>query len=149
MCSTRPLSSNSTVFAILLSSRFWWFISLDYKASLGMISSLVTFSELHRDLQRFGMRLVDLLISKKAMIHALLLYRSSLHIRRARNSYLQQQSECYLHPGWKGPRFRHQQHRYRTRARGPCMMRGQQVNRRPTSSSFRMMMQMWRVLDLG
>lgn len=124
MCNTRPLSSSSTIFSILLSSRFWWFINLDYRASLGMISSLVIFSELHRDLQRLGMRLVDILISNRAMNHTFLLYRSSLHIRRARGSYLQQQNECYIHPTWKGPRFRHQHHRYRTEARGQCKMRG-------------------------
>jgi len=78
-----------TVFIILLSSRFWWFISLDYRASLGMILSLVSFSKLHKDFQRLDMREVDLLISMKVMRLTLLLCQYSLLIRRVLDSYLQ------------------------------------------------------------
>ena len=62
---------------------------------------------------------------------------------------MQQQSECYLHSRWKGPHFWHRIHRYRTREGRPYMMRGHQVNRRMISSSFKMMMQRWRMPNSG
>ena len=69
----------------------------------------------------------------------------SSHIRKAPDVCLQRQSECYLHLGWKGPRFLHQHHRNKTKARRQCRMRGlqvsHQVNERPTSFSFMMMIQ--------
>ena len=115
---------------------------MNYRASPGMISSLVISSELHRDYQRLSM-IVDLLISMSAM--RLLVCRYSSHIREAPDICLQRQSECYLHPGWKGPRFLHRRHRNRTKVRSLCMMRGlqvsHQVNERHNSLSFMMMRQ--------
>jgi len=65
------------------------------------------------------------------------------HTRRVVDLCLQQQSECYLHSGRKGPRFRHQHHRSRVEVRSQCMMRSlqesHQVNERPSLFSFTMM----------
>jgi len=65
----------------------------------------------------------------------------SLHIRKALDLCLQQQSECYLHLAWKGPRFRHQNHRYRTRARSPSIRNGLRVSHQ-VSFSFMIMRQL-------
>lgn len=144
MCNEKHLSNNLTVSIILLLLRFWWFISLNYRASPSMISSLVISSELHRDYQRLSMK-VNLLISMSTMRPLVCWY--SLHIKEAPDNCLQRQSECYLHPRWKGPLFLHQHHQYKTTARGQFRMKGLQVSlqvkERSTSFSFMMMIQIW------
>lgn len=62
---------------------------MNYMESLGMILSLVTSSELHRDYERLSMK-VDLLISMSAMI--LLVCPYSSHIRKAPDICLQRKA---------------------------------------------------------
>jgi len=92
-----------------------------------MILSLVIFSKFHEEYQKWNTR-VNLLSSMSVMRPGLFLLHIRKAIRKARDLCLQQQSECYLHLAWKGPRFRHQHHRYRTRARSPSIRRGLQVS---------------------
>ena len=143
MCNTRPLSSSSTVFVILLSSKLCTSISLAYKASLGKTSSFMSFSQLLKDLQRLCMRSVDLLTSMRVMRHRPLVCRCLSLIRRALDGCSQQKSEYYPHPGWKRSRFLHHQSRSKTRASSHCMMRGLQKVKREISFSFRMMTLIW------
>jgi len=74
---------------------------------------------------------VNLHISLKVTRQSLSVCQCLLLIREAPEYYLQQPDEYYLHPGWKGSRCRHQQHRYRYRieVRGLCRMRALQEAR--------------------
>lgn len=64
-------------------------------------------------------------------------------IKRALEGCLQQQSEYYLHLGWKGSHFLHQKSKFRTRERGHYRMRGLQESRRQILFLFRMMTPIW------
>jgi len=121
----------------------WSCISLVCRTSHGRISFLMRSSRLLKYLQKLFMRQVDLHISKRVMRHKLLVCRCLSPIKRAPEGSLQQQSKHYLHPGWKGSHFLHQQSKFRTRASGHCMIRGLQESKRQISFSFRMMTLIW------
>lgn len=100
----------------------------------------MSFSKLHKDLLRLRMRQVDLLISRAMRP---LVCRCSSHIREALDDCLQQQRECYLHPGWKGPCFLHQHNRFRIEARGLYKRKDHQVSEILISSSLIVMILTW------